>query len=234
MASKENNSEVFGSVYQSVQTAASSVCTSELRPHRGNLFQLLQCVKHDREQAMLIAASSLRQKEGRKKALIFSCFHSSQRDMCKKKPRAKDKEREVVFVLSRSRMIWLVCNWTARCCSTWSSSSKIVSWRSLIWFSPSLLFSSRASMLALWSCSCDSNLSWCFCWSASACVHITRFNRIKRRAAGEKFYIGTTQVFFSFWPVTSALNSTTIIKKLVSIYYTFTVMYYTPIANQIH
>lgn len=82
-----------------------------------------------------------------------------------------EKQRQIIIILSRSRMVWLVCSLTARCCSTWSSNSKMVSFRSLIWFSASLFFSSKASVWVLWSCSCFSTLSRSCCLSASTCTH---------------------------------------------------------------
>lgn len=57
-----------------------------------------------------------------------------------------------VYLLSSSLMSWLLCNLTARCCSTWSSSSNMVSFMSLISASLSDAFSCSFRLVLL-SCS---------------------------------------------------------------------------------
>lgn len=71
-----------------------------------------------------------------------------------------------------SRTAWLVWQLTALCCSTWSSSSNMVSFSSFTWFSAWMPASSRAATRLHSSSSLFSACSWS-CWHlASTCVHV--------------------------------------------------------------
>lgn len=73
-----------------------------------------------------------------------------------------------LHLLSRSLMSWLLWSFIARCCSTWSSNSKMVSFRFLISASFSDVFSC-SFWLVLLSCSaCRSHTSFSWPYSFSA------------------------------------------------------------------
>lgn len=74
-----------------------------------------------------------------------------------------------LHLLSRSLMIWLLWSLIARCCSTWSSNSKMVSFRFFMSASFSDVFSC-SFWLVLLSCSaCRSHTSFSWPYSFSAC-----------------------------------------------------------------
>lgn len=77
-------------------------------------------------------------------------------------------------ILSMSRTAWLVWQLTALCCSTWSSSSKMVSFSSFTWFSAWIPASSTEDTRLLSSCSLISarSCSWWHLVSTCACVFV--------------------------------------------------------------